>query len=811
MNTIPKTGVFLCKCGEKIDPLVNLSALKNKLQKHPDVALCEILPYPCLEPGFNHIIGKKNDAGLNRLVIGGCEGRLMLKKFEKNLESEGFQKGQIDMVNLRGHVAAVSDLSPDRKAEKAEKLIKASVAEMVALHTSIQENFVIQHPPMIVGGGIASFSAAQELARYDVKCRLALSETDPEIIVGDLYRKFSGERGNYRRLKTLIETVLEDPLVETVVLGELEELSGITGEYTLSFSIPGTMKQKKYRAGTILACLDGELIPPGPESGYDGKSVLCQTDFENIVWNRGIPEGQTVFWISDYESGQPEYAQLSARAAWTIARHILENTKKARVVILYNEQMSLPVSASERALGRRLGIAWVPYDKSVQPVLQAGYINFGGVNDHLEHELPWDRMVLSPIRTVGENVLKTSRILGIMHEKSEFLGIHHAKVRPEMVGREETYLAGSARYFCDINEALYQGKRAGKRNAEMMTKSLQGQLYVPQIVCVVDVDKCIGCGQCQELCDCNGIGVVEGTGGGLPRVVDPMLCTGGGTCAAACPYLALTLQNNTNDQREARIAALSREMSGTEFVAYACSWAGLPAADNAGNRGLQYNPNIHILGVPCIGQIDPSVLARAFLEGAPGLLLVGCPPEECHHSFGVDHAWSRVNLMKKLFTLCGIDRRRITLAHADLNRPEDFITTVESFSKTLASLGPIENNKGNQDKFQCIYQLVKNNARVRHLLSAGLRRPWESNYRGDQRYALSYDRDDFLAALNEEFLKTRLEVCCSSAKRPLGLKDLSTAVQEEKQYVHLHLCEMVQDGHLNVTYKNGTPYYLSMN
>ncbi len=152
-----------------------------------------------------------------------------------------------------------------------------------------------------------------------------------------------------------------------------------------------------------------------------------------------------------------------------------------------------------------------------------------------------------------------------------------------MIGREETYLAGSGRYPCDLQEALNQGRKAGIRNVEMIENSQAGQLLVPRIVCVVDPDKCVACGQCQELCDCGGIGIEKSTGG-LPRIVDPMLCTGGGTCAAACPYGALVLQNNSTDQKEARIGALSRQMKPDEVVAMACVWGGLPAADNAHRR-----------------------------------------------------------------------------------------------------------------------------------------------------------------------------------------------------------------------------------
>ncbi len=810
MNNIPKIGVFLCQCGEKIKPLVDLPLLKSNLEHEPGVMCCEVLPYPCMKPGMNYIINKIKEKKLNRLVVAGCESRLMLKKFETMLEPEGLQKGQIDIVNLRGHVANVSDLTPELKAEKGLKLVRAAVAEMMAFMPSLHEKISINNPPVIVGGGIASFTAANEFARRGVSCLLSVPEKDSDTILKNIHKQFPGERDNYTRLKTIIEKVTNSPHVKFLPKGELCDLTGITGDYTLSFTVPEKKAVVKYSAGAIIACLDGELTPPDPEFGYDGKTVLCQTEFEKLVWGYEIPKGDIVFWINDYESGQPEFAQLSADSAWAMSKYILERSRSSRVVILYNEQMPISLSAAERAVGRRLGLTWIPYNKALQPVIQNKYISFGNVTDHLEYEIPWDKIILSPIRKISEKALNIAKILRITHSKNEFLGIHHVKVRPEMVGRESTYLAGSARYACNLNDALSQGRKAGKKNAEMLQKSMENKLYAPHSVYVVDTDKCVGCGQCQDLCDCGAIGTVEGSGGGLLRIVDPMVCTSGGTCAAACPYQALTLQNNTNEQREARIASLAKQLSGDEFAAFACLWGGLPAADNAGSQNMKYNPNIHILGIPCIGQVDTSVMARAFLEGAPGLLLIGCPPETCHHSFGVDHAWSRVNLMKKLFSLCGFDRQRIAIAHADLNKPKEFIHTVENFAKTIASLGgAIEKKPENQSLLRSIYRLVKYNSRIRLLLSSGLRRPWESIYRGDQRHALEYDRNDFTEALKEEFVKARLEETFIAEKRPFSITELTDVLSEDSMREQLD--ELVADGVISHTYKEGVPFYTLCN
>jgi coenzyme F420-reducing hydrogenase delta subunit/NAD-dependent dihydropyrimidine dehydrogenase PreA subunit len=432
-----------------------------------------------------------------------------------------------------------------------------------------------------------------------------------------------------------------------------------------------------------------------------------------------------------------------------MAMHMKACSPETNIMIFHNEKMDIPLTGAERAVNRKAGIAWIPYDNSVRPTVQDGYVTFCNLRDHVEHELAWDFLVLSPKRGISGEAKTTARILGLIHRETPFLTGHHAKVRPEMIGREETYLAGSARYPCDLQEALNQGRKAGIRNVEMIEKSQADQLLVPRIVCVVDPDKCVACGQCQELCDCGGIGIEKSTGG-LPRIVDPMLCTGGGTCAAACPYGALVLQNNSTDQKEARIGALSRQMKPDEVVAMACVWGGLPAADNAHRRKMSYDPRTHILGIPCVGQIDPAVMAKAFLEGAPGLLLIGCLPEECHHSFGIDHAWNRVNLIKKLFELCGFDRRRIAIAHADMNKPEEFVKTVDSFNALIAALGPIPKTQANLDNLASIYQLCKYNTRIRTLLSVALRRPWEKTYRGDQKHALEFDRD-FTAAIEEEF------------------------------------------------------------
>ena len=801
MNDIARIGVFLCTCGEKIAPLVDLQHLCENVRGENGVTHCEVFGYPCLGPGMDRIQQVVTDSGLNRLIIAGCEGRLMLKKFEEAMMPWNFFKGQIDMINLRGHVAAVSDLSPADKARKAAKLIKASIAEMRVLIPTSQTVKSFNGPVMIAGGGIAAFAAAQQLARMGIDYLLEVTATDLDGLIHSVHQSYPGEWDYDDRMKKMVYEAMTSDHVTVLPPGQLTGLAGVTGDYTLTFEEPENGLPKNNHASAVIACIDAYLQSPGPEFGHDGKTVLIQSEMDALIFKQGSPKGRVVFWVSDHESGQGDFAVLSAKSAWRMACHIRGSSPAAQLTILYNHRMKIPLTAAERAVNRSLNILWVPYDPAVRPTVQDGFVTFCDLKDHVEHEMAWDFLVLSPLRGVNGPPLDTARVLGLVHKSGRFLTGHHAKVRPEMIGREETYLAGSGRYPCDLEAALAQGRRAGSKTAALIEKAAAGEIQIPRIVCVVDPDLCVGCGQCQELCDCGGIGVAEGPGGGLPRVVDPMVCTGGGTCAAACPYHALVLQNNTNDQREARVATLANQLAADEVLAFGCVWGGLPAADNAGKMGMKYDPRLHLLGVPCVGQIDPSIMARALKEGASGLILVGCLPEECHHSYGLDHAWSRVNVIKKLLALAGIDRRRIALAHADLNKPDEFIITVNSFIRNINSLGPLARSSATKSKLNAVYDLIKTNTRVRSLLSSSLRRPWEETYRGDQRHALEYDQD-FSMVLEEEFMNQQLLQLLRSEKRPLKLRELAAEVCTSESRVAEGIMDLVSEGIVNMSHED---------
>ncbi len=798
-------GVFLCQCGQKIASAVDLAALESMVKKNQKVAHADTLPYPCMAPGLKNIKEAIREKDLDRVVIAGCEGRILTKKFEQELVDEGLEQGQVEMVNLRDHVAQVHDGDPEELAVKGSKLIHAAVAGLSVLDPSPKIQVSFDGPVMVLGGGIATYSVAQELLRRDIDAIIAVNTDEAEDEIRMLHEHYPGERQYHDRLTRIMDEVHSSPLIKKISVGDLETVMGRMGDYAITFASEDDKPPRVYQAGAIVAALDGQMLNQGSDFGHDGVRVVCQTEIEEYLWLHGPPDKRLVFWINDPETPERPWAHLASRTAFHIACYIRENAMGSQVGILYNENMAVPLSAGERKRCRELGIEWIAYDSSIRPTVQDGYITYTNPEDNIEYELVWDMLCLSPLRSTGAEAQKVARILGFDVVEGDFLERNPQMVRPEQVGQEEKFLAGSARTPCDLREALRQGRRAAARIAKIVDLARQGELYAPRMVCSVDSTKCIGCGLCNEICDCGGIEPFEGQGGNIPRRVDPMVCTGGGTCAAACPYHALTLQNNSSAQREAKAATLARLMAENEYMGWGCNWGGAAAADHAGLQGMTYDRRFHLLTVGCIGMLDPVILGRTFLEGGNGLLLVGCPPEECHHSYGLDHTWSRANIVKKLLSLCGIERERIALAHVDLSSPDEYVRTVESFVATMDRLGPIKRDEATLERIRAMYDAL-HNPRVRWVLGAGLRRPYETDYPSDQRNAMAYDKS-LSDVLTEEYIRVRVMNLLKDTGEVLELKQITRALGEDQKKVIGCLKELSGEGMISRIFKDRTPFY----
>jgi len=765
----------------------------------------EILPFPCMAPGMEEVKRAIRANRLDRVLVAGCEPRVMLRKFQRDLREMGLESEQVDMVNLRDHVAMVhAGLSPAELALKGSKLVAAEMSGLMAIHTIVPRKVECKGPVMILGGGMATYSAALELVRAGIDTIISVVSDDLEDEIRMLHERYPGERHNHGRLRKIMHEVYESPHIKAISRGEVEKIMGSWGDYSVTFSAVGDQLSPTYRVCAIIAALDGEMLHQGPDFGHDGVRVLCHTELEEQIWVQGVPGHRLVFWVNDIETNRP-WDQLSFRGAWNLARNIRLHNVKSQACILFNSRITVPLSTAERVQARQLGVKLIQYDGNLRPTIQSGHITYNDIYDQIERELPWDQLVLSPLRDPGHESIRIAKVLGMYTYEGQFLDRQPQMVRPDEVGLGEKLIAGSSRKPCELQETLRQGRRAAKVLIDLVKKAQARELYGSRDACLVDPSLCTGCGLCKEVCDCGAIAPVEGGGGGIPRTVDPMVCTGGGTCAASCPHLALNVSTRPLARREARAGALASRLADNEVMGYACSWGGAAAADHAGLQGLSYSHRFYLLRMRCIGELDPIIMGRAFLNGASGLLLLGCKPETCHHSYGLDHTWSRSLMIKKLLELCGLERERIALAHGDLNDPLQFSRTVDTFVSLIDRLGPIKRDPKTQAKIQALYDTL-HNARARWVLGASLRRPWETTYPTDQRHAMEYDMT-LTDVITEEFCRTRITNLLKQEGRVMRLEEVVEALKVEKNRAVTCLKDLSSEGIVSRIFKDRVPHY----
>ena len=693
-------------------------------------------------------------------------------------------------------------------AGKGAKLIRASQAWLETLRPVPRIRIDYRGPVMVLGGGVAAYGAAQELAKEGVEAILPLSY-DPAEEMPRARKLYLGEYYYYGRLEQVIQEVEASPLVKQTRVGALQQVSGKFGDYTVTFASSEGEDRVEFKVGAIIATLDWELVHPVEKFGHDGSRVICQIEMNELIQEGTPPSGRVVFWVNDLEAGQPFVAELSMKSAWSAAAYLEEKFPGIKSAILFDSSMPIPLGTFDRARARELGIALIPYDNRVQPSVKNDYISYNRATDRTEQDLAWDTLVLSSRRTPGAEAQRIAQILGVEVKEEAFFDRSPQMVRPDQVVLDEKLIVGSACQPCDLRGALSQGRRVAKKTAALVKKAQTGDLYAPLVISTVDQSKCTVCTLCREICDCLAIqpvsGPVEGLGHDVPRMVDPLLCTGEGTCAASCPEMALTLANCTTAQHEARVSALAGSLAADEVMGFGCQWSGAASADQAGLRGLSYNRGFYLLPVRCLGQIDPVVMGRAFLDGANGLLLIGCNPEECHHSYGIDHTWSRVWVLKKLLSLCGLERERIALAHSDITKPDQFVSTVESFMKTMATLGPIQRDAETRSKLKALYDAL-HVSRVRWVLGVSLRRPWETAYPSHMPNPAAYDRT-LGEILTEEFFRSRVKNLMRQKGKLLQLNDITQALGVDEAQAHEYLKDMGNEELISISFVNRTCVY----
>jgi heterodisulfide reductase subunit A len=247
-------------------------------------------------------------------------------------------------------------------------------------------------------------------------------------------------------------------------------------------------------------------------------------------------------------------------------------------------------------------------------------------------------------------------LLTLSHTPDGFYMEAHPKLMPVDAPTKGVFLAGCAESPKDVKDSVSQASAAAARANRLMRK---GSVRVEAITSMVDEDLCRSCGICEDVCPYHAITVDKENK--KPAVITQAACAGCGTCAAECPFGAITMRHFTDEQIEAQIDALLAVNPQDKILAFACNWCSYAGADTAGISRLQYPPNVRLIRTMCSGRVHTRFIERAFMRGAPIVLVSGCHFTDCHYISANRWTQKRVEKMWDKLEKMGIRPERLQL------------------------------------------------------------------------------------------------------------------------------------------------------
>jgi ferredoxin len=200
---------------------------------------------------------------------------------------------------------------------------------------------------------------------------------------------------------------------------------------------------------------------------------------------------------------------------------------------------------------------------------------------------------------------------------------------------------------------------------------------------VVDSRLCTGCNQCPQDCPWEAITMVprDDERPTLVARVDPSRCVSCGICAGSCAPMGVGPPGRSGrDQLVTLRSVLEIARIAEPIVAIHCEQAPRAHVNALAARGARVHP------VPCVGNLHSSVIELFLRNGAPGVIIFGCPPRDCVGREGPKWLRERVLNEREAELQARVDRRRVSLATIAPGDLAGTLSALGTFAGVLAEL-----------------------------------------------------------------------------------------------------------------------------
>lgn len=252
-----RAGVFLCQCGGNISGVLDLEGLAEHVRPLDGVSTVAIKQFMCGTEGHQLISESVEDRGLDHLIIASCSPRFQGPTFERIARDLRLGENAVAFANLREGCSFIHKDEPELAQEKAKKILEGAIARARHQADLPRQRTFLSRSAMVVGGGIAGMTAAEELAASGIEVHMVERQPSLGGYMARLSKTFPTEDCAMCSLAPRLTSTALEGRIHVHTLTEVDEITGPPGEFRVTLR-----HRPRYVSEACVGC--GECTPVCP-------------------------------------------------------------------------------------------------------------------------------------------------------------------------------------------------------------------------------------------------------------------------------------------------------------------------------------------------------------------------------------------------------------------------------------------------------------------------------------------------------------------------------------------------------------------
>ncbi len=738
MAAEPKVGVYLCS-GCAIGESVNIDQLVKVASEENKIPVCKVNQWLCSEESVESIKKDIESENLNRVVIGACSQRFLSDVFRFD------SKVLVDRVNLRENVAWTHKANDEDTQMLAEDYLRMGIAKVNNCELPEPFNIEINETVLVVGGGVSGMTSALAAAKAGSQVILTEKEDHLGGWLNKFYKVTPGSAPytdpESSRIEELISEVESNEKIKVIKSCLIEKISGQPGDFTVIFKINNEVQSETLKVGAIVQATGWKQYDPNKleEYGY-GKldKVITGIQLEEFIKNgsknkvlNGKPIKSVTFIQcagSRDEKHLPYCSSVCCSVSLKQALYIREKYPDALIYIIYkdirtpaqhelfykrvqnednifltkgdvsnlaqSDDGTILIDIDDTLLGEKIQI------KSEVVVLATGMVPSTLIGEIESGEEETSKEKTLDGKKAAESAEIGAKILNLTYRQGTDLPTlkygfpdSHYICFPYETRRTGIYAAGTVRSPMDITASKNDAYGAALKAIQMLYAAKTGKAVHPrsgdQSYPDFFLQRCTQCKRCTEECP---FGTLDEDAKGTP-LPNPTRCRRCGICLGACPERIISFKDYSVQMVASMIKAVDIPDEFEEkprILAFLCENDAYPSLDIVGKYHLQYDPNVRVIPVRCLGSVNVVWIADALSRGFDGILMIGCKygdDYQCHYIKGSELADKRMeNVQEKLKQLV-LEPERVKLHTLSIDEYKKLPGIFNDFVEEITDMG----------------------------------------------------------------------------------------------------------------------------